>query len=469
MAAKEESMSPSVESRKRGNDVLRSSTQEGICHTLKLARLERAMRHYVDASNRAKTQAELASAHKNQLICHLRLIPLQNQSDDSKILYHVRSSLKHAADAIAAAKRAQFPIKWIGFVVYKTFSLIADFAQSSERDALWFERLLSQTVFKMAESSIPGLSFISHYLTIKKRYNAAVTEVHDAESRSQYHLKETHFPLEECKRRSHHPLLDYEQDKAPFFEDVADNDCHYLLPMFFDTKSELHILESDIAFLTSSVESLKCIREGDGLISSAVHDFEDYQLELVWSSVDCYRQAIVCAKEIDVECEAVAVSKLGCVFADHLGFLGPGNKFCNQAISLSFSLFPKDCSQEPWFKEAKRVCQAWQERVTLNDQKKEEERYAEVKERLKDEMAEIEKERTPKELLEFVYKNYPPKNGKERKEKDADGDDISVKQQLKQSLIHYHIDKNKEFGLDWEVLCLELYKKLASEYEKLKV
>ena len=41
---------------------------------------------------------------------------------------------------------------------------------------------------------------------------------------------------------------------------------------------------------------------------------EDLNFDMVWEVVDCYMEAIVLAKEINIEVEAIALSRLGSVY-----------------------------------------------------------------------------------------------------------------------------------------------------------
>jgi hypothetical protein len=133
----------------------------------------------------------------------------------------------------------------------------------------------------------------------------------------------------------------------------------------------------------------------------------------------------------------------------------------------------------PWFKEATLAVKAFQDRMTQNDRSTEEARRAPFIEQLKVEIAALKsksEESDNTKLLQHVYEMHPPRElGSTRVEKTTNSvgaeTAVSMKDQYKKSLIHYHPDrvgKKHKDDMKWVVLCEEIYKYLAAKYEGYK-
>lgn len=73
-------------------------------------------------------------------------------------------------------------------------------------------------------------------------------------------------------------------------------------------------------------------------------------------------------------------------------------------------------------------------------------------------------------LLQHVYKEHPPKNGKVfPTDLDRDDDD-ALKKACLAAVTHYHTDKvhNKSSGVEWYILCEEIVKELNGYFEYFK-
>ncbi|ESO85394.1 hypothetical protein LOTGIDRAFT_154889 [Lottia gigantea] len=127
-----------------------------------------------------------------------------------------------------------------------------------------------------------------------------------------------------------------------------------------------------------------------------------------------------------------------------------------------------------WYKTATSgLAKYQQEEITKEEVKYQEERKV-IMTKIKDQINELEtKFKTSGKLqfLEFVYKNYPPKN---KKHKLAEIPYIPELQQIKKFyqkvVVHYHPDKVdiKKHGMEWKVLSEEIVKILTRQYEHYK-
>ncbi len=86
-----------------------------------------------------------------------------------------------------------------------------------------------------------------------------------------------------------------------------------------------------------------------------------------------------------------------------------------------------------------------------------------------DKIKESGKKLKQKELLQFVYKEYAPKNSA-HKIKENIKNDGDLKKAYKIALTHYHPDKNlaKEHGYAWFFIAEQIAKELGRVYENLK-
>ena len=84
------------------------------------------------------------------------------------------------------------------------------------------------------------------------------------------------------------------------------------------------------------------------------------------------------------------------------------------------------------------------------------------------------KGRTAFQLLEHVYAKYEPKIKLYKNKAEAiqrqvqDADATTLKKVLYQALIHYHPDKNADFGDEWKVCCEEVFKYLNNRCDTVK-
>ena len=81
-------------------------------------------------------------------------------------------------------------------------------------------------------------------------------------------------------------------------------------------------------------------------------------------------KAAVCTREIDVENEAIALTKLGNVYRNVLKMKLRGHEYYKQAFSLAQSLLPRNLSNFPWYQECSTAIQKYQQESFEEDGKK---------------------------------------------------------------------------------------------------
>ena len=86
-------------------------------------------------------------------------------------------------------------------------------------------------------------------------------------------------------------------------------------------------------------KSAQVIEQGDSVLTAAVNGSDSLNMEGVWDAIDFYHEAIVQAKEKDIENEARANSQLGSVYKDILKInKSSANRYFCQCMILAKSL-----------------------------------------------------------------------------------------------------------------------------------
>ena len=145
---------------------------------------------------------------------------------------------------------------------------------------------------------------------------------------------------------------------------------------------------------------------------------------------------------------------------------------------------PRSFHGVKWYDDCIRQLQSYQEATAQADERMENRRrQAELaaqeptRAKLKVELEALERfalDNNAYKLLEHVYRKYEPKcemytknaNTIKTRIKDADAD--TLKKVLRDAMTHYHPDKNKKHGIEWQVRCEEVYKHLNGKYDRVK-
>lgn len=250
-------------------------------------------------------------------------------------------------------------------------------------------------------------------------------------------------------------------------------------------QTEIASLEDDIVFEMCMAEATKAVETGESLLRALVIEEESLNIDMIWDIIDWFQQAIILAREKDIEVEAIASSNLGYIYDKILKIKDKAKNLFRNAFKLAHALEPKNVTTEPWYKQAAEAIRRYQEEVKLEEEKKwESERQKYMKElkpeldklnelntkfpHLEDDAAKMQK--NSKEFLENIYKQFKPKNPKFKMAKiDKKGDKNTVRKAFQIAVTHYHPDRQKEEdGLKWKVLAEEVCKELTRRYELMK-
>ena len=85
---------------------------------------------------------------------------------------------------------------------------------------------------------------------------------------------------------------------------------------------------------------------GDDILHKILLIEEELNFEMVWKVVDSYMEAIILAREIDMEVEAIALSRLGSVYDKILKDKIRAKTYFRRSIQLAMSLHPRTFDNE---------------------------------------------------------------------------------------------------------------------------
>lgn len=232
--------------------------------------------------------------------------------------------------------------------------------------------------------------------------------------------------------------------------------------------SEVSVLENDVQFQLAMAESLQAIDQGDTLLKIAVDENEFIIMDLLYDVIDWYKNAVILAREVEIEMEAIALSRLGYVYERVLRMKSKSREYYTRSLQLAMSLQPRNFYAESWYQTCTEALQRYQKDSVVDEIAKKEEARSQHMKDLAKELADLNQANIGSgvaDFMRYVYKTHPPKGSTHNL------DEVELKKNTKKALLkaiqHYHPDKQdrKEYGEKWAVLCEEICKLLTPRYE----
>jgi hypothetical protein len=232
---------------------------------------------------------------------------------------------------------------------------------------------------------------------------------------------------------------------------------------FAEIESDLRVLREDCRLQMSIAHSGQMILVGDELLHDAVFDSSALNLYGVQDAIDCFRQAIVHARGVDIEHEAWANSRLGHVMSKVLKQPANGHLRYKECIQLALSLYPRKSDTKPWFVEANQAARDYQDLMNSRDQAETEKLRVPIIQELASELSLLKaaSAKGVQELLAHVYATY----GSGGPSRDAE---IKINKQLLKAIQLFHPDKCKQDDLKKKTLHEEIVKALNYHYSEFK-
>ncbi|KAJ3337850.1 hypothetical protein HDU93_000406 [Gonapodya sp. JEL0774] len=232
---------------------------------------------------------------------------------------------------------------------------------------------------------------------------------------------------------------------------------------------EILALHEDVELLRKTVQSVHERENGDRILNIATKGSEELTIEGVWAAYDHYKQSALLTRELDVENEAIAFSRMGRVWKDVLKDAGRAHACFLRCVELAQTLYPRDLTTRPWYQLATNSMIAHRAYLAEREQTAAQKEKEPFLAQLTSELAALDaaSDKGTVDLLTHVYATHPPKGEGLVMGPTESG---TLKKTVRQAVIHYYPDRqqNKADGRLWEILCEEISKRLNAKYENLK-
>ncbi|MCO5603399.1 hypothetical protein L7F22_057549 [Adiantum nelumboides] len=458
--------SPSALLRAQGNALYKQILEGGFCLTIKRSRLARALQLYKEALNASVTVDDKASCYKNLGMLHLLFCKVElNQQvlqagdchDGAELLDKTESFsvckfylfkavdfLSHAQEHGAKAKSQP----WLDHLQTCLSSIVEWASEQSSLLSVSYSPLLQYVceAFEKADF-IPNISRLVAVRTYANAlFKEALTKKFSDES----------MDYKGCQSLLHLCLVPLR--KATLICSDAEEQGKTLL-------HEVQELEGSVNVHLCICEAMQAIALGDKYLSEALMDSEELDMEKVKDSLDCYRQASIATRELDMESEAVAVSRIGKLYSDVLKLPEEAHKYHFQALRLALTVMSPSIERAEWYQYCLDKVKAHQEVVVAKENNKNDEEREPAMQRLEKKLAALQEEanKGAEALLKYVYAQHPHPDIN-KNVVPCFGSADNTKASIKKAILHYHPDSNVRYGDDWKVLCEEICKHLNEKY-----
>ncbi|CAH1782055.1 unnamed protein product [Owenia fusiformis] len=244
--------------------------------------------------------------------------------------------------------------------------------------------------------------------------------------------------------------------------------------------TDLRVLEADIHMHQCISESCQAQYTGDELFRHITLDEEEVNIDMVWEVVDWYKKSILQTREIDLEREAIALSKLGNVYDRVLKLKSYAKRNYMRCMELVNTLHPRTFYGQVWFRDCTRALERYQQEVAEQDKIEYQKRKEKFHDVLKAELTELEEWKKQldcrgkgvRAFLKFLYQRFPLKDARKKLPEDIDTVEYSrIKKIAQKAILHYHPDKVdvETDGEKVKFLHEEITKILNGEYDNLKM
>ena len=454
-------MSTSESLREEGNLLFNSAFV--LSPLLRRTRLNGAKDMYTKAFAAALNSGDRASAQGNIAAVYRRLLencePSLISAYADSYLYHASLSIKYGSEPDSK------PPNWMLAKKLEILKMTQDHCRRRDNEqnfSSYIGRLYHSAFGTDSKLLIPEVRLTLLHAVFKQHFQQAVRhmEISDHLAGIQQLEDSRRSSIEaELLCRQHPPCKSQavtgREKSIPLLEEVE---------LFAEIESDLAVLRQDCLLQMSVARSGQMIMIGNEALRNAVFGSDVLSTYGVQDAIDCFRQAIVHARGVDVEHEAWANSRLGYTFSTVLKQPATGHLRYKNCIFLAMSLYEsRRCDSQPWFIEANRAAEAYQEQMKLRDQAEIDKRRAPILKALSAELELVKTEsgKGADELLTFLYEKY----GTGFPARDAD---VSSRKQLLKAITLFHPDKCDQGDLQKKTLHEEIAKMLNHHYTNTK-
>jgi hypothetical protein len=216
-------------------------------------------------------------------------------------------------------------------------------------------------------------------------------------------------------------------------------------------------------------ESIRSRKNAKSLLARSLNDDEELNMELIYHTLDTYKQSILLVRGRDLECEAISLSKIGYIHYKVLKDDKRAGDCFTKCLEIAMAMKPRDFTNRNWYKKAFDGLKKIQAKRAREDDAAHEASKSDFYSTHTTILEEIKNafNKSVYDLLKHIYAKHSPEiNDYVLPEMGAD----NIKKVLLKAISHYHPDKQstRGKGKNWEYLCEEITKYLTSKYEGMK-
>lgn len=454
-------MSLSLEIRNQGNEFFRRASRAIAGSSSREAKdlYEQALSCYYRAKEKSVDRDEECSAAKNigKAAWKIAEVLIKQEDKPQTIIFYLHEAIKGLCTAYNHSEACK-DAEWRGEVFETLNVCLQEVMNSSESlgDAdqriAQLEKLCSLNTVIEAAPDIQ-LNLASLY------FHDGTTKLQNGDyKKCLIRMKDCYRPIEEVKRLGR-------------YAGVTRATREML--------TEVQVLEQDVFYHMCSASSIQARVQGDQLLQVALQEQEELDMNLIFEVIDWYKQAVVLAREVDIEQEAIAESRLGVVYDNVLKLSFRAKAYFTHSLQLAESLKPRMFTSQVWYNECTGALKRYQDETRARDEQEKRKARAKFLEELKEDLQNIRAHKAEAiPLIKYLYLNYPPKiptwkkptDEKMKKWESLQTDSKDYKKLLIEALRVYHPDKvdENQYGKKWKVLCEEITKMVTVHYERIK-
>ncbi|CAF1936178.1 unnamed protein product [Rotaria magnacalcarata] len=435
---------PSEKYRQQGNEIFAIlKEQEHAAFVVRQGRFTDVLKYYNQALNASMNDDERASAHKNLGALYTYQITRTNIESANKndYNYNLKECITSYGYAFQFGRKAKSQ-EWLISIRHQINNFVSD--------------CYAQFLLLPTEERLRALEF-----TVNCFERTTLTRL-DSVATDYYALGKLMFQ-EALKHFKKEPKLIY--------------NCLPTLNRAFYWACEPHTFRStEIKELQDSIWLHQCIHEssnarhtGVRMLDYHLQNDEELNVDFIWTIIDKFREAILLAKENDIEGEARACHCTAIVYGKVLKMDDIAYNYHLRCITLAQTLVPRNLTKHEWYMKSSSFVQNYRAKKVNEEEKIDEERYKNFRTELASDLKELNEAaaKGTHELLKHIYEKHPPR--KEGATMGSTESDQLIKT-VKKALLHYHPDTQSVFNdKKWSFFCTEITKILNAKHELLKL
>ncbi|CAF1124830.1 unnamed protein product [Rotaria sp. Silwood1] len=229
--------------------------------------------------------------------------------------------------------------------------------------------------------------------------------------------------------------------------------------------TDLEELRSSIWLHQCMHESANARRIGVRMLKEHLENDEHLNMDVIWTIIDKFREAILLAKEHDIEGkEARACHHTAVVYEKVLKMTDTAYNYHLRCITLAQTLVPRNLTTHDWYVISSSFVEQYRAKKVYEEEAVNEELKKKFRIELALELKELDKkaEKGICEFLEHIYNKYPPRKAGATM---GSTDSNELSKTVKKAILHYHPDSQSTFNdAKWTFLCTEITKILNIKY-----